>query len=77
MIIDTPNPFKSATTDSNSFANSAPSASLRLPINARDVLEERYSAQDALRDEMLYGNEDLIRALEALGIAGPFSMLTP
>lgn len=77
MIVGRPNPFKSAPANSTSLVSSAPSASLRLPINARDVLEERYSAQDALRDEMLYGNEDLIRALEALGIAGPFSMLTP
>jgi acetylornithine/succinyldiaminopimelate/putrescine aminotransferase len=49
----------------------------RLSINAQDVLEERYSGRDAQRDEFLYGNEDLIRALEALGISGPFNMLTP
>jgi putrescine aminotransferase len=41
------------------------------------VLEERYTGQNAQRDEMIHGNEDLIRALEALGISGPFSMLTP
>jgi putrescine aminotransferase len=67
--------FTSAKT--STLGNGALDSSVRLPIQARDVLEERYSGRDALRDEMLYGNEDLIRALEALGIAGPFSMLTP
>ena len=65
-------PAKTAT-----LGNGSLDSSVRLPIHARDVLEERYSGKDALRDEMLYGNEDLIRALEALGIAGPFSMLNP
>jgi acetylornithine/succinyldiaminopimelate/putrescine aminotransferase len=58
-------------------ANAVGDSSLRLPIHARDVLEERYTGRDAQRDEMIHGNEDLIRALEALGISGPFSMLTP
>ncbi len=46
-----------------------------LPIRVSDVLESRYDY--ALRDEMTFGNGDLIRALEALGMAGPFKVATP
>ena len=50
---------------------------VRLPVSSRDVLSDVYSGQDALRDEMLYGNRDLIRTLEALGVAGPYNMTSP
>lgn len=50
---------------------------IRLPVSSRDVFEDVYSNKDALRDEILYGNRDLIRTLEALGMAGPYKMTTP
>ena len=50
---------------------------VRLPVSSRDVFEDVYTNKDALRDEILYGNRDLIRTLEALGVAGPYKMITP
>ena len=50
---------------------------VRLPVSSRDVFEDVYTNKDALRDEILYGNRDLIRTLEALGVAGPYKMTTP
>jgi putrescine aminotransferase len=50
---------------------------VRLPVSSRDIFENNYSGTDALRDEILYGNRDLIRTLEALGMAGPYKMTTP
>ena len=47
----------------------------QLPVRAADVLSGAYTA--GLRDEMLFGNGDLIRSLESLGIAGPFRTVTP
>jgi acetylornithine/succinyldiaminopimelate/putrescine aminotransferase len=47
----------------------------KLPIRANDVLSGAYTT--GLRDEMAFGNGDLIRSLEALGIAGPFRTVTP
>ncbi|MFN3267214.1 MAG: aspartate aminotransferase family protein [Deinococcales bacterium] len=48
---------------------------IKLPIRAADVLSGAYKA--GLRDEITFGNGDLIRSLEALGIAGPFKTVTP
>ncbi len=48
---------------------------LRLPINSSDVLSGVYT--HGLRDELHHGNGDLIAALDALGLVGPFTMLTP
>ncbi len=48
---------------------------LKLPIRSADVLDGSYNA--GLRDEMAFGNGDLIRSLEALGIAGPFKTVSP
>jgi acetylornithine/succinyldiaminopimelate/putrescine aminotransferase len=65
-----------------SFSKPAPTPSVAtgrvlLPVNSADVLSERYSAGAALSDEMRHGNGDLIRALEALGVAGPFKTVSP
>jgi putrescine aminotransferase len=64
------------------FAKPAPSsgvssASVNLPVSSADILSARYGDAAALRDEMQHGNGDLIRALEALGVAGPFRVKTP
>ncbi len=50
---------------------------VRLPVSSRDIFEGSYSNKDALRDEILYGNRDVIRTLEALGMAGPYKMISP
>jgi acetylornithine/succinyldiaminopimelate/putrescine aminotransferase len=52
-------------------------STVRLPVSSQDVFNDVYSGKDALRDEMLYGNRDLIRTLEALGVAGPYKMTSP
>ncbi len=60
-----------------SSVSSGGGTAVRLPVSTSDVLGGRYGGAEALRDEMLYGNSDLIRTLEALGMVGPFQMVTP
>lgn len=49
---------------------------IQLPIRSQDVLEG-LSAKRSLELEQLYGNGDLIRALNILGISGPFKVQSP
>ncbi len=48
---------------------------LQLPVRAADVLSGAYT--NGLRDEIAFGNGDLIRSLESLGIAGPYKTVSP
>lgn len=48
----------------------------RLPVSSREVLEG-LPARTVLDLEIRHGNGDLIRTLEALGIAGPFKVISP
>jgi putrescine aminotransferase len=65
------------TTPAASTPSGLSNASVKLPVSSADILESRYDSARALRDEMAFGNGDLIRTLEALGMAGPFRMVTP
>jgi putrescine aminotransferase len=47
-----------------------------LPISSREVLEG-LAPRRVLEQEIRHGNGDLIRTLDALGIAGPFKLLSP
>ncbi|MBX8464874.1 aspartate aminotransferase family protein [Deinococcus sp. RIT780] len=46
-------------------------------ITTSDVLEGRLSGADVRRLELAYGNEELLYGLDVLGLAGPFSRVTP
>ena len=48
---------------------------IKLPVRSADVLDGVYTS--GLHDEIAFGNGDLIRSLEALGIAGPYKTVTP
>ncbi len=46
-------------------------------IRAEDVLNESFSAQQARDLDLKYGNEELLYGLDMLGVAGPFTRLSP
>ncbi|GHF97462.1 aspartate aminotransferase family protein [Deinococcus piscis] len=46
-------------------------------IRAEDVLSERFTAGQARAMDLKYGNEELLYGLDLLGVAGPFSRLSP
>ena len=48
---------------------------IKLPVRSADVLDGIYT--DGLRDELAFGNGDLFRVFDAIGIAGPFKTITP
>ncbi len=48
---------------------------IKLPVRTADILSGTYTA--GLRDELAFGNGDLFRVFDAIGIAGPFKTLTP
>jgi acetylornithine/succinyldiaminopimelate/putrescine aminotransferase len=49
--------------------------SFALPVKTQDVLDKDFSS--TLELELRYGNGDLIKVLNILGIAGPFKVLNP
>lgn len=78
MSIAKSGPFEFAQSGPNRNNSSIPSESrVSLPVSSADVLAERYSAGAALSDEIQHGNGDLMRALKALGMAGPFKRVSP
>ncbi len=48
---------------------------IKLPISSADVLNGVYL--NGLSDELAFGNGDLFRVFDAIGIAGPFKTVTP
>jgi acetylornithine/succinyldiaminopimelate/putrescine aminotransferase len=48
---------------------------IKLPIRTADVLDGGYT--HGLRDEIAFGNGDLFRVFDAIGIAGPFKTISP
>ncbi|MFC4425468.1 aspartate aminotransferase family protein [Deinococcus navajonensis] len=46
-------------------------------IRSRDVLEERLSGAQVRQLELQHGNEELLYGLGLIGVAGPFSRVTP
>lgn len=46
-------------------------------IRAQDVLSEQFAGHAAQQIDQQYGNEDLLYALNLLGLAGPFMRVTP
>ncbi|WP_291430857.1 aminotransferase class III-fold pyridoxal phosphate-dependent enzyme [Deinococcus sp.] len=46
-------------------------------ITTSDVLQERLSGSDVRRLELAHGNEELVYGLDTVGLAGPFSRVTP
>ena len=48
----------------------------RLPVSSQDVLSS-LSARRTVELEVMYGNGDLIRGLDILGIGGPFTIKSP
>ncbi|WP_221089816.1 class-III pyridoxal-phosphate-dependent aminotransferase [Deinococcus aquaedulcis] len=46
-------------------------------ISTRDVLDERLTGPEVRRLELAHGNEELLYGLDVLGLAGPFSRVTP
>ncbi|MDO4264025.1 MAG: aminotransferase class III-fold pyridoxal phosphate-dependent enzyme, partial [Deinococcus sp.] len=52
-------------------------SSLPALIRAEDVLSESFSAQRARELDLKYGNEELLYGLDLLGVAGPFTRLSP
>ncbi len=48
---------------------------IKLPVRSADVLDGIYT--DGLRDELAFGNGDLFRVFDTIGIAGPFKTITP
>lgn len=46
-------------------------------IRAQDVLDERFTPEEARTLDTRYGNEELLYGLNILGLAGPFYRVTP
>lgn len=64
------------TGDSNAVLNQRSGGREKLPISSAEVLDGVSPAR-VLELETSHGNADLMRTLDALGIAGPFKVLSP
>ena len=53
------------------------SEKLSLPVSTGQVLDNTFTPTQALDEELLHGNGDLIKGLQIIGTAGPFTVVSP